>query len=243
MSPTVLDGRPPRTAGEIVLGTSVLRQFGLRVGERVTVNTPAGPRAMLITGSAVFPYFGQGSFTPTDVGEGAETTASVLAPQAAASSGGQPGYNFALMSFTPGPAKQADIAALERRWAPFCAQVEQTTCLVTDLRPNTVSNYAAIDGTPAVLAAVLAILGLGVLAQFTIASARRSRRDYAILKVLGMTRRDLRAVAFCQAATVTVAALVLGIPLGIAGGRWAWQLFAGQAGLPPDPSRRSRCCG
>ncbi len=71
------------------------------------------------------------------------------------------------MSFTPGPAKQADIAALQRRWAPFCDQVEQTTCLVTDLRPNTVSNYAAIDATPAVLAAVLAVLGLGVLAQFT----------------------------------------------------------------------------
>ncbi len=75
MSPTVLDGRPPRTAGEIVLGASVLRQFGLRVGQRVTVSTPSGQRAMLITGSAVFPYFGQGSFTPTDVGEGAETTA------------------------------------------------------------------------------------------------------------------------------------------------------------------------
>jgi ABC-type lipoprotein release transport system permease subunit len=234
MSPTVLDGRPPRTAGEIVLGTSVLRQLGLRVGERVTVNTPSGKRPMLITGSAVFPYFGQGSFTPTDVGEGAETTASVLAPQAAASNGGQPGYNFALMSFTPGPAKQADIAALQRRWAPFCAQIEQSTCLVTDLRPNTVNNYAAIDGTPAVLAAVLGVLGLAVLAQFTIASARRSRRDYAILKVLGMTRRDLRAVTFCQAATVTAGALIVGIPLGIAGGRWAWQLFAGQAGLPPD---------
>ena len=39
---------------------------------------------MLITGSAVFPYFGQGSFTSTDVGEGAETIAAVLAPQATA---------------------------------------------------------------------------------------------------------------------------------------------------------------
>jgi hypothetical protein len=234
MSPTVLDGRPPRTADEIVLGTSVLRQFGLRVGQRVTVRTPLGPRPMLITGSAVFPYFGQGSFTPTDVGEGAETTAAVLAQQAAASSGGQPGYNFALISFTPGPAKQQGIAVLERHWASFCAMIEQSTCLVTDQRPNTVNNYAAIDGTPAVLAAVLALLGLGVLAQFTVASARRSRRDFAILKVLGMTRRDLRAVSFCQAATVAVAGLAVGIPLGIVGGHWAWQLFAGQTGLPAD---------
>jgi putative ABC transport system permease protein len=139
------------------------------------------------------------------------------------------------MSFTPGPPaqKQAGIALLKQHWASFCAQVQQSTCLVTDQRPNTVNNYAAIDATPAVLAAVLAVLGLGVLAQFTVSSARRGRHDFAVLKVLGMARRDLRTVAFCQAATITVAALVVGIPLGVAGGRWAWQLFAGQAGLPP----------
>jgi ABC-type antimicrobial peptide transport system permease subunit len=33
---------------------------------------------------------------------------------------------------------------------------------------------------------------------------------------------------------VTAVALVVGVPLGIAGGRWAWQLFANQAGLPPS---------
>jgi hypothetical protein len=231
LSPTVLDGRAPRTASEIVLGTSVLRQFGLRVGQHVTVDTPEGSRPMLITGSAVFPYFGQGSFTSTDVGEGAETVASVLAEQQTASNGGQAGYNFALISFAPGAAKQAGLAALQRRWASFCASIQQSTCLVTSQRPNTVNNYAAIDGTPAVLAGVLAVLGLGVLAQFTIASARRRRRDYAILKVLGLRRAQLRAVALWQASAVTVAALVIGIPLGAAAGRWAWQAFASQAGL------------
>ena len=80
---------------------------------------------------------------------------------------------------------------------------------------------------------MLAVLGLAVLAQFTVASARRRRRDFAILKVLGLRRSQLRAVALWQVATVTAAALVIGIPLGIAGGRWAWQPFAAQAGLPP----------
>ena len=164
LSPTVLDGRAPRTASEIVLGTSVLRQFGLRVGQYVTVGTPEGSRPMLITGSAVFPYFGQGSFTSTDVGEGAETVASVLAEQQVAANGGRAGYNFALISFGPGLAKQAGLATVQRRWASFCASIQQSTCLVTSQRPNTVNNYAAIDGTPAVLAGVLALLGLGVLA-------------------------------------------------------------------------------
>jgi FtsX-like permease family len=233
MSSTVLSGRPPGGPGEIALGASVLRRLGLRIGQLAAVTTPAGELAMRITGSAVFPYFGQGSFTPTDVGEGAEVTAAVLAQQASAASD-NPGYNFALVKFAPGPAGQAGATAFERAWKPVCATIEQSTCLITEQRPNTVNNFAAIDATPAVLAAVLAVLGLGVLAQFTVAAARRARRDFAILKVLGMARRDLRAAALCQAATVTVAALVVGIPLGIAGGHWAWQLFAGQAGLPPD---------
>jgi hypothetical protein len=189
---------------------------------------------MRITGSAVFPYFGQGSFTPTDAGQGAETTAAVLAPLSNAANGA-PGYNFALVSFAPGPARQAQLAAFQRAWSSFCANsVGQTTCIITDQRPNTVNNYAAIDTTPVILAGVLAVLGLAVLAQFILASAHRRRRDFALLKVLGMFRRDLSAVAFWQVATVTAVALVVGVPLGIAGGRWAWQLFAHQAGLPTD---------
>jgi hypothetical protein len=231
MSSTVLDGRPPATGGEIALGAAVLRDLGLRVGQTVSVSTPVGKRPMLITGSAVFPYFGQGSFTPTDAGQGAETTAAVLQPMATAANGAV-GYNFALVSFADGPARQAQLAAFQRSWEKFCGTIGQSTCLVTDQRPNTVANYASIDATPIILAGVLAVLGLAVLAQFILASARRRRHDFAMLKVLGMFRRDLRAVAFWQVATVTAAALAAGVPLGIAGGRWAWQLFANQAGLP-----------
>ncbi|HEX4399170.1 MAG TPA: ABC transporter permease [Trebonia sp.] len=232
LSPTLLDGRPPATDGEIALGSSVLRQLGKQVGQMVTVSTSAGTRAMRITGSAVFPYFGQGSFTPTDAGEGAETTAAVLAESATAADGAG-GYQFALVSFAPGPARQAHVAAFERAWQSFCASIQQSTCLVTDQRPNTVNNYAAIDSTPEILAAVLTVLGVAVLAQFILASARRRRRDFALLKVLGMFRRELGAVAFWQVATVTAVALAVGVPLGVAGGRWAWQLFANQAGLDP----------
>jgi ABC-type lipoprotein release transport system permease subunit len=232
-SATILTGRPPRTADEIVLGTSVLRQFGLRVGGVVTVTTPGGKQPMRITGSAVFPYFGQGSFTATDAGQGAETTAAVLAPQSNAAASGT-GYNFALVRFAQGPAQQADVAAFRQALAAFCENVDQSTCVVTDQRPNTVNNYAAIDATPAVLAGLLTVLGGGVLAQFILASARRRRRDFAVLKVLGMAKPQLRAVAFWQVCTVTAIALAAGIPLGIAAGRWAWRLFTGQVGLPAD---------
>jgi len=38
-------------------------------------------------------------------------------------------------------------------------------------------------------------------------------------------------VSLWQASAVTVAALVIGIPLGVVAGHWAWAAFAYQAGL------------
>ena len=71
-----------------------------------------------------------------------------------------------LLRFAPGPRQAADIAAFDRAMAPFCATVQQPTCVVTDQRPNGATNYARIDATPEVLAGVLAVLGLAVLGQF-----------------------------------------------------------------------------
>jgi hypothetical protein len=39
-----------------------------------------------------------------------------------------------------------------------------------------------------------------------------------------------------QASVFAVVGLILGIPLGIAAGRWAWSAFANQLGVPPSPA-------
>jgi hypothetical protein len=243
VTPTLLAGHPPRSSQQIVLGTSVLRQIGLRVGESVPVVASGRRQLDHIVGSAVFPYFGEGEFTPTDVGEGAETTAAILAPQAnPAANGG--GYNFVLVRFAPGSPVAADVADFERATGSFCATVEQSTCLVTDQRPNAVTDYALIDGIPEVLAGILAVLVLAVLAQFVVVSARRRRHDFTIMKVLRLLRRQLTAVSVWQVTTLTGLALLVGLPLGVAGGRWAWDLFATNVGLPhPGRSHPLRCCG
>jgi hypothetical protein len=231
VSPTLLAGRPPRSQREVVLGTSVLRRLGLRVGQSVPMSAGGRSQSVRIVGRAVFPDFGQGSFTPTDLGEGAVVTAAWFQRQAAAAGNGS-GYNFALVRFVPGPRRAAHIAAFERAMAPFCAVVQQSSCIVGDQRPNGVANYARIDGTPEVLAGLLAVLGLGVLGQFVVASGRRRRRDFAILKALGLLRRQLGAITGWQVTTVTGLAALAGLPLGVAGGHWAWRLFAGGVGLP-----------
>ena len=72
------------------------------------------------------------------------------------------------------------------------------------------------------------------LAHTLLTSVRRRRRDLAVLKVLGFVRSQVSATVAWQASVIAAVAVVVGLPLGIAGGRWAWHLFAGQLGVPPQ---------
>jgi hypothetical protein len=54
----------------------------------------------------------------------------------------------------------------------------------------------------------------------------------ALLKVLGMTRRQVRAITWQTTLTLEIA-IGAGVPLGIAAGRWAWGTFAGSLGVNP----------
>jgi hypothetical protein len=209
LSPTVMQGRPPGTGSEIVLGTSTLRQIGRHVGQSVTVTVNGHPQRARIVGRAVFPDIGWGSFTPTDLGRGAETTAALLNSQS-----GAPGFDFALVRFTPGPRRAANLASFQRSMTRFCLRVQKATCVVTDQRPNGVTNYASIDATPVVLAALLAVIGVAVLGQFIVVSGRRRRRDFAILKALGMSRRRISAITAWQVSTLSGLALLAGLLTG-----------------------------
>ena len=117
--------------------------------------------------------------------------------------------------------------------AKFCASVQQSTCVVANQQPNGLINYEPVDATPLILAGLLAILGLGVLAQFAFQSARFRRRDFAVLRTLGLQRRQLSALMFWQITTVTGLALLIGLPVGAAAGHWAWALFADVLGISP----------
>ena len=188
-----------------------------------------------IVGQAVFPNFGQGSFTPTDLGEGAETTAAVLGPQAVPR-GERPGFQVVLLRFTGGPGRDAALTRFRHSMAGFCADVQQSTCVELGQRPNGVTNYARIDGTPEVLAGLLAVLGVAVLAQLAVLSGRRRRHDFAVLKALGLLRRQVSQATAWQVSTLAGLALLIGLPLGVAAGRWSWQLFAAGLGVPADSS-------
>jgi ABC-type antimicrobial peptide transport system permease subunit len=90
-----------------------------------------------------------------------------------------------------------------------------------------------MGGQPLALALGLAAAAMLSLALTVLASVRRRRRELALVKTLGMTRRQVRAIVAWQTTLTLVMAIAVGTPLGIAAGRWAWRTFAGSLGVAP----------
>ena len=79
-------------------------------------------------------------------------------------------------------------------------------------------------------------MAAATLAHVLVTSIRRRRRDLAILKTLGFQRRQLGSTVAWQASTLSLLALVIGLPTGVAAGRWIWSSFADGLGILPSPA-------
>src|SRR4029079_1352536 len=86
-------------------------------------------------------------------------------------------------------------------------------------------------GLPFAFSGLLALMAAGTLAHTLASSTRRRRRDLAILKSLGFIPRQLRQAVAWQATTIAGIALLIGLPAGVAAGRWAWRYLAPQLGV------------
>lgn len=79
---------------------------------------------------------------------------------------------------------------------------------------------------PKALAGLLVLLGLGAMGHVLATTVRRRRHDLAVLRALGFRALQVGGCVAWQAVTVSVVALLVGIPLGIAVGRWSWRWVA-----------------
>jgi hypothetical protein len=225
--PTLLEGRKPTSPDEIVLGTKSLERTRHHVGQTVAVTVQGQPaaRLMRIVGRAVFPLFGQGSFTPTGLGEGAAVRD--VTPDPA-------GFNFFLLRLSPKSETSGAVLESKLRDMGVCPG-DQVCGVFTAQRPVDINNYGRIRGTPMILAGVLAVLAVVTLAHLLVTSIRRRRRDLAILKTLGFLRSQVSAAVAWQASVLVGLALLIGLPVGVAAGRWVWLVFASRLGVPADP--------
>jgi len=217
LHPPVTAGRWPNAPDEVALGAQTLRSLGADIGDHVAVDTTDGRRAVLkIVGRTIVPALNlNGSY---GVGEGAAMTAEGLAridPFAP--------LTFYLADVRPG----VTIAALNRRYGA-------TSTVFATKDPIDINSYARVRATPFLLAGMLALLGVGVLVHLLVMSIRQRRRDLAILKTIGFSRRQVGVAVAWQASTLAGVAVAVGVPAALLVGGWTWRRFA--IGLGVDAS-------
>jgi hypothetical protein len=216
--PRVLDGREPRSADEIAFGRATLRRLGRSIGDVVPVEGSRGRRRSLrIVGEVLLP----GATSDMTMSTGAVLTVDGLR---AALPTGRP--NQFVVQYAPGADKEAAYASLRRDFGPTVLRAAT---------PDEVENLRRVSGLPFLLAALLAVLGAATLGHLLVTSVRRRRRDLAVLKALGFIRRQVSATVAWQATILAAVALLIGLPLGVAAGRWGWVLVNQGLGSPAEP--------
>jgi hypothetical protein len=215
VGPVVVDGRAPRSGTEIALGVETLRAIGKDIGDEV--------RARGADRTFRFRVVGKVALATVD-------DAQPLAEGAAVDASGfgalyEPGENetqFLLVQMTPG----ADRDAIRERLAAGRARNIRGATV-----PLEVVRIEQVDLVPVAVAGLLGLLGLIAVAHALVTSVRRHRGDLAMLKVLGFTRRQVRATVAWQSTVLAFVGLVLGIPVGLVLGRWTWDVVANGLGV------------
>ena len=222
---------------EIELGATTLRQLGKHVGESVHVGAGPTARRMTIVGTVTLPSIGVSLSDHVSLGRGAMLPEStLLAIEDFASLTDNPQEAFSALPSTlaidldqgtkPGPLVDRIVAADPGDNPGGIYQVPRVLGAA-------IVDAGQMGGQPLALALALAAAVLVSLSATVVASGRRRRRELAILKALGLTRRQVRSVIALQTTTLLVMAVALGLPLGVATGRWAWTGFATSLGVVP----------
>jgi len=178
-----------------------------------------------IVGTATLPSLGIYNTLHTEMGTGSVLDYRLI-PGAVPS---QP--NDVLVTLRPG----ADRAVQQRQLERLVPAVNGGQVIPVQ-RPAEIVNYRSMGDTPAYLGAALAAGAIAALALTLMASVRRRRRDLALLKTIGFTRRQIAAAVAWQSSVAVGAGAVVGVPVGIALGRFLWDLFARQINVVPEPT-------
>ena len=226
--PVVLThGRMPAAPDEIVLAPTTARHLHAVTGSVVRLTGGAVPRAMTVTGIGFVPegphneYDGGAWLTPAGFGR--------------LFHGAHDAFKFHLgaVALRPG----ADSEAVARRLDARARALKggQAFSFTPPLPLTQVQAVKDMAALPLVLSAFLAFLAIGAVGHALSISVRRRRHELAVLRALGLTRRQVRLVIGTQATLLAVIGLAFGIPLGFVLGRVLWHAAADMAPLAYQP--------
>ncbi|MEY2568032.1 MAG: putative transport system permease protein [Actinomycetota bacterium] len=217
---TILNGRPPASDGEVVLGRDVLERSGAAVGS--TIPFTAGDeqeRTFRIVGTFVGP-----------AGSSEGIAASVLfTPKGLdAVARGDLGKQAVLLW-----RKGVDPSTAQRRFDK--AFPVAVSAYATPRRPGEVVNLTRVRSLAPVVGGILAVVGAAALLHALTTSTRRRRQELAVLRAVGFVRRQVTGAVTTQSTTIALVGVLAGIPIGVAVGRWAWIFTADAVGVANDP--------
>jgi ABC-type lipoprotein release transport system permease subunit len=207
----VQTGETPAAAGEVAIGRARLTELGLDVGDTLEVTGSGKPIDLRVVGVAV------------NAGTDEVDDALFVTPDTLSRLPGEPVEGVHLLV---GVAKGADRAAVEQRHPGLSFAAEP---------PSIIDNLDELGSLPWLLAGFLAALATAAAAHGLVTAVRRRRRDLGVLRALGFTRGQVASVVGWQAVVIAGIGVVVGVPSGIALGRWVFSLVARSIGVLVEP--------
>lgn len=208
--PKVLSGRDVLASGEIGLGAEVMRRLDVAVGDSVEVAGVTGETQSLVVVGVVV--------TPGSAGNGSTMTFDTyqaLNPEAT--------QNVVMVDYRPGVSSSQVRAAREAIYSPPDSLTP----------PTTIKALERVTATPLLLAGVVTTMLIIGGAYLLTASVRSRRRDFATISAMGAVRHQVRSIVHWQATFAAVAAITVGIPIGVLVGRRVVQSLTTALGIVP----------
>ncbi len=226
--PVVLTGgRMPTTPDEIVLAPTTASDMHATTGSVVRLSGAAGPRPLTVTGIGFVPSgphnnYDQGAWL-TPAGYDRLFRGAHFAFK----------FHLAVVSLRPGANVQAVAARLNKTAKGIKGGQGFSFSPPEPLAQVQIVKDVAV--LPVALSAFLAVLAIGAVGHALSIAVRRRSHELAVLRALGLTRRQSRLVVGTQATLLAAIGLVFGIPLGLALGRVLWHAAADTTPLAYHP--------
>lgn len=209
----------------MALASDVRRQLGTPA--RVTVRGTGGPHEFRVVGEAIYPTIED----PVAIGNGAVFTLDGLEQLGMTEiQENDPGFRQVLVRFHDG----VDARAVAQDLMARGTDSPNTDAPSFPVPPTEVSQLTQVRALPRVLAGFLAAVAILGVAHALIQTVRRRQVELAVLRSIGFTRGQVARTIAWQAVALAAAGTVVGLPLGIAAGRWTWALVAGSIGVGSD---------
>jgi ABC-type lipoprotein release transport system permease subunit len=214
----VTSGRPPAAPDEVMLAPRSLGPLHAALGSRVRLTADKNTASFRVTGIGFVPQGGPNQVY-ADGGWLAESGFDRLFTHFR--------FHFLLADVASGRDPQRVARELSASVSSALgAPADQGFRFDVTKPPIEIVQLRQVRVLPALLGAFLAVLALAAIGHALATAVRRRAPDLAVLRALGMTPWQCRWAIVTQAGVTAVVGLAIGIPVGVALGRWVWRAVA-----------------